>query len=633
MNQMALFDAPAGTAVRRNAPALNDDGISVKGCSIIYAPKGQAGEYAPLAANPYRGCGHKCSYCLDGDTLIQMSDGSTKPIRDIEVGNEIIGVLDSGNGRRAWNNRVVVTNVIAKVVSQKDAYQITLDDGTTVICSGDHRWLTDRGWKYTTGAMSGKDQRPYLTTNNKIRQLSSGATETPSTSRDYMMGYLAGMISGDANLAIYDYSDRKRPSGKTAGVQYRFRLALKDDDAIYRTKEYLAEFGIPVTEFDFNHNHDPLLAIGTTSPERYHKIDAIASRRDGSSEWSRGWLAGIFDSEGSHGKEALRIYNTDDAILATTERALSTHGFPFSRTNHTDGREQAITVMGGRDQTVRFWQLANPCITRKFDIDGVALRGSSRIVSIEPMEEVREMYDIMTGTENFIANGMVSHNCYVPLVLKMKRPDFDAGAEPRPDFLNKLVKDARKYEAAGITEQVMLSFTTDPYHPGDNSLTAETIAVLQEHGLGVCTLTKGGSRALRDIHLFRPDRDAFATTLTSLDDAFSLKWERGAALPGDRIATLRRFHDAGIFTWVSLEPTLDVESSLAIVQATHEFVDLYKIGRVNYLPMTKTTDWQDYTLRMIDLCQRLGVTHYVKKDLQPFLPSGYHNPLRVVQHH
>ena len=47
----------------KTAPALNDDGISVKGCSYIYAPRGQAGEYAPLATNPYRGCGHQCAYC------------------------------------------------------------------------------------------------------------------------------------------------------------------------------------------------------------------------------------------------------------------------------------------------------------------------------------------------------------------------------------------------------------------------------------------------------------------------------------------------------------------------------------------------------------------------------------------
>ena len=36
-------------------PTLNPDGVSVKGCAYIYAPRGQAGGYAPLAANPYRG--------------------------------------------------------------------------------------------------------------------------------------------------------------------------------------------------------------------------------------------------------------------------------------------------------------------------------------------------------------------------------------------------------------------------------------------------------------------------------------------------------------------------------------------------------------------------------------------------
>ena len=180
----------------------------------------------------------------------------------------------------------------------------------------------------------------------------------------------------------------------------------------------------------------------------------------------------------------------------------------------------------------------------------------------------------------------------------------------------------------------MLSFTSDPYHPGDTTPTRETLITLIEHGMGICTLSKGGTRALRDLDLFRPHRDAYAATLTSLDDAFSSKWERGAPLPGDRIAALRAFHEHGIFTWTSLEPTLDIEASLAIVRATHEFVDLYKVGKANYLKaITKTTDWQGYTERMIELLTRLGKAHYIKQDLQPYLPPGYHNPLRVPQYH
>src|SRR6516164_2214449 len=258
--------------------------------------------------------------------------------------------------------------------------------------------------------------------------------------------------------------------------------------------------------------------------------------------------------------------------------------------------------------------------------DGVSVRGCSTIYA--PEGQAGEYAPLAANPYRGCGHGCAY--CYVPAVIKMSRPEFDAGAVPRPDFLSKLTKDARKYQALGVSAQVMLSFTTDPYNPFDTTLTRPTLEVLRDHGLGFCTLTKGGLRATVDIDLFRPDRDAFACTLTSLDDRFSKKWERNAALPGERIQALKMFHERGIFTWVSLEPTLDVEASLAIVGATHEFVDLYKVGRVNYLPMNKTTDWRDYTLRMVDKLQ--GKAHYIKRDLQPYLPKGYFNPLRVQQH-
>lgn len=226
--------------------------------------------------------------------------------------------------------------------------------------------------------------------------------------------------------------------------------------------------------------------------------------------------------------------------------------------------------------------------------------------------------------------------CYVPLVTKQPRSEFDAGAMKRKDYLDRLRWDANGMQVTGIDleRQVMLSFLTDPYHPGDTSLTRTALEILREHGVPFCTLTKGGTRALRDIDLFDPKRDAFASTLTTTEDAFSQKWERAAALPGDRFAALEAFHDCGIFTWVSLEPTLDIEASLAVVDRTHEFVDLYKVGRANYLKeITRTTDWEGYTLRMVEKLRALGKAHYIKRDLQPFLPAGYPNPLRVPQHH
>jgi DNA repair photolyase len=261
--------------------------------------------------------------------------------------------------------------------------------------------------------------------------------------------------------------------------------------------------------------------------------------------------------------------------------------------------------------------------------DGTSVKGCNYIYA--PRGQAGEYAPLASNPYRGCGHGCAY--CYVPKVIKISRKDFDAGAAPRQNFLIELRKDARKYEALGIEEQVLFSFTTDVYNPFDTSITRPAIETLIEHGLAFCVLTKAGTRAWCDHDLYRPDRDAFASTLTSLDGRFSKKWERNAAPPADRIDALKAFHAHGIFTWVSLEPTLDIEASLAIVEATHNFVDLYKVGRVNYLPMTKTTDWRDYTLRMLDTLNRVGARHYIKKDLQPFLPPGYLNLLRVPQHH
>lgn len=238
----------------------------------------------------------------------------------------------------------------------------------------------------------------------------------------------------------------------------------------------------------------------------------------------------------------------------------------------------------------------------------------------------------MLATNPYRGCGHKCAYCYVPDVLRMTREEFDAGAVSRPDFLNHLTRDAKKYQAMGIDKQVMLSFTTDPYNPNNRSLTRPTIDILKAHGLAFCTLTKGGSRALEDLDAFRPDRDAFASTLTSLDDKFSKKWERGAAMPKDRMDTLKKFHGSGIFTWVSLEPVLDTAATLQILEETREYVDFFKIGRVNHIGLTKEIDWKEFTLKVLEVVSKYDIKHYIKKDLQPYLPADYPNPRYVTQH-
>jgi len=172
------------------------------------------------------------------------------------------------------------------------------------------------------------------------------------------------------------------------------------------------------------------------------------------------------------------------------------------------------------------------------------------------------------------------------------------------------------------TRPILLSFTSDAYQQLDEKLevTREAIKILHGAGMRVTVLTKGGHRAERDFDLMGPD-DTHAASLTLLDPAASLKWEPGAALPDDRIATLEKAHGLGMKTWVSLEPVLDPEAVYEIIAQTHTFVDMFKVGVLNYHSHAKTIDWTRFTVEVVEQLERHGCEYYLKEDLRKWIPA------------
>ncbi len=113
--------------------------------------------------NAYRGCSHACVYCLLGDTPVLMVDGTTRPIRELERGDTVVGTERQGASRR-----FVSSTVLDQFESLRPAYSVRLADGTELVASADHRFLTGRGWKHVTGAQQGPQRRPHLTLNDEL---------------------------------------------------------------------------------------------------------------------------------------------------------------------------------------------------------------------------------------------------------------------------------------------------------------------------------------------------------------------------------------------------------------------------------------------------------------------------------
>ncbi|MFJ4045639.1 Rv2578c family radical SAM protein [Microbacterium sp. NPDC089987] len=322
--------------------------------------------------NPYRGCSHACVYCLDPSTLVLCADGIQRPLGELNVGDEIIGTERRGSYRR-----YVKTRVEAKWSTQKPAYRVVLADATELVASGDHRFLTDRGWKHVADAHVG--QRPHLTVNNT-----------------------------------------------------------------------LVGFGI---------------------------------------------------------------------------------GHP------------------------------NP----RVDIDGLALKTVSdlRVVSIDPLPGLRNLVDITTGTGDFIANGVVSHNCFARGTHEYLDldggADFDSQIVVKTNVVEVLQRELRR--GSWKHETVALGTNTDPYQraEGRYRLMPGIVAALADSGTPMSILTKG-TLIRRDIPLLVEARKRvpidIQMSIAMYDDELQHAIEPGTPSTQARLDTVRALSDAGFRVGVFLMPVL-----------------------------------------------------------------------------
>src|SRR3981081_2293768 len=196
-DEIALFPAYAESAVVRRfrAPeALETRFYEVRAKSILNRVPAASRMPFRWTINPYRGCSHACSYCTVGETPVLMADGRHRHLADLDVGEAIYGTVRDGRYRR-----YATTTILDKWVTIKPAYRIILDGGTELICSGDHRLLSDRGWQHVLTTPDGEQVRAQLTTRNSLGGTGPFAPQ-PLETADYRMGYVCGIVRGDGHI-------------------------------------------------------------------------------------------------------------------------------------------------------------------------------------------------------------------------------------------------------------------------------------------------------------------------------------------------------------------------------------------------------------------------------------------------
>jgi DNA repair photolyase len=183
--------------------------------------------------------------------------------------------------------------------------------------------------------------------------------------------------------------------------------------------------------------------------------------------------------------------------------------------------------------------------------------------AIEPLGEERVLYDITTASGDFVANGVVSHNCFA-------RPTHKyLDLSPGRDFEREIVVKVNAPEALRAQlarpswkrEHVALGTNTDPYQwvEGRYRLMPGIWEALRDSGTPCSVLTKS-PLLLRDVGLLRElaDRVGFTASLSvpTLDERAWRATEPHTPHPRARLEAVGELNRAGVPTGILVAPLM-----------------------------------------------------------------------------
>jgi DNA repair photolyase len=182
---------------------------------------------------------------------------------------------------------------------------------------------------------------------------------------------------------------------------------------------------------------------------------------------------------------------------------------------------------------------------------------------MEPLGKALALYDITTETGDFIANGVVSHNCYA-------RPSHAyLELSPGLDFETRLFA---KVNAAEVLreelarpsyrcESITIGANTDPYQPIEREwqITRQVLEVLaaSEHP---CSIVTKNALVERDLDLLAPMAQKNLVqvflSVTTLDHEIARRMEPRASAPRRRVEAIAHLTAAGVPTGVMVAPVV-----------------------------------------------------------------------------
>jgi DNA repair photolyase len=172
---------------------------------------------------------------------------------------------------------------------------------------------------------------------------------------------------------------------------------------------------------------------------------------------------------------------------------------------------------------------------------------------------------------------------------------------------------------------VFLCFATDPfmYHVEEvQNLTLEILQRLNKEGIKAVLLSKGVyPNTVLDTSAFS-NQNEYGATIVSLSEDFRKKFEPHAATVEQRVKSLKKLHEAGLKTWVMMEPYPTpniIKQDIRDILSQISFVDRIIFGSWNYSALpNRFAHYKEFynsmAYEVAKFCAKKSIDVHIKED-------------------
>ena len=321
----ALRTMPSMRALMTAGPALDRDEMAGNNCAYIAVDHVRAFDEILYVL-----------MCFHPDTPVVTRTG-TKRIADITVGDEVQSI-DETTGRAVWKR---VTNQIKTKSAHQPKVAVALENGHTVKCTSDHKWLTtNRGW-VEAGNLTTEDDLAapgweiYRITNTLNGKAYIGQTSKTVDARFREHVYTAFNTQSDWHFAK---ALRKYPltAWKVEVIDFAFSQA----EAFEKEQSLIEQFDTLTNGYNSTNGGEGAAGYKWTPEQRQRASDNAYVRTDAHRENQRQVLTAAQ-------AKIVQTRQTDDYRAAQRERNLGEKNPMFGKTHPPERIAQISQQMSG----------------------------------------------------------------------------------------------------------------------------------------------------------------------------------------------------------------------------------------------------------------------------------------------